>query len=137
MNKQLHKLAKLRGHVLNELNCLSTAQLNVTPKGFNNNIIWNLGHLVAASQLIFYKRAALLLTIDEQYIVPFLPGTKPNRLAEPGEIKIIKELAVKTLADMQTDYETKTFTNYTKSENIERVYGIEVLTIEDAIHFLL
>ena len=116
---------------------MTREQLNEIPDGFSNNIIWNLGHLVAASQLIFYRRAGLDLTIDEKFITPFLPSTKPKDLIDSDEIKTIKEYAISTIAAMQTDLKTKRFSNYTKSENIERVYGIEVLTIEDALEFLL
>jgi len=93
--------------------------------------------LIAASQMIFYRRAGLVLPIDDKYITPFLTSTKPGKLIGSVEIKIIKELAVSTIDAMQTDLNTKNFNNYTKSENIERVYGLELLAIEDALAFLL
>ncbi|HEV8084966.1 MAG TPA: DinB family protein [Chitinophagaceae bacterium] len=137
MNKQLQKLEKLRHFLLKEISSLTTEQLNTIPDGFSNNIIWNLAHLVSATQLIFYKRAGLPLTIHKQYITPFLPGSKPGTLISNEDIDAIKELSISTIGGMQTDYENQSFDNYKKSENLERYYGIEVLTIEDAIEFLL
>lgn len=137
MNKQLQKLEKLRHFLLKEISGLTTEQLNAIPGGFSNNIIWNLAHLVSANQLIFYKRAGLPLTIHEQYITPFLPGSKPATLISKEDVDVIRELSISTVGGMQTDYENQNFGNYKKSENIGRYYGIEVLTIEDALEFLL
>ncbi len=137
INKQIQKLEKLRHFLLKEISSLTTEQLNAIPGGFNNNIIWNLAHLVSASQLIFYKRAELPLTIDEQYITPFLPGSTPGNSISKEDVDVIKELSISTIEGMQADYESQNFGNYKKSENIEKYYGIEVLTIEDALEFLL
>ncbi len=137
MNRQLQKLEKLRYFLLKEVGSLTTEQLNASPGGFNNNIIWNLGHLVSATQLIFYKRAELPVTIHDQYITPFLPGSKRATLISKEAIDVIKELSISTIEGMQTDYEKQNFVNYKKSENIERYYGIEVLMIDDALEFFL
>jgi len=135
--KKLQKLEKFRIAFLKEISNLTPDQLNKIPDGFHNNIIWNLAHVVAASQMIFYRRAGLSLTIDDQYITPFLTGTKPISNLRHEEIINIKEIAIRTIVEMQADFEQNIFTHYIKSENIERVYGIEILTIEDALEFLL
>jgi len=137
MNKQLEKIKNFRLFVLKQISSLTNEQLNTIPGGYNNNIIWNLGHLVSATQAICYKRARLPVTIDDKYFSPFLPTTKPGNFINSEEINIIKELLISTINTLNTDLENNLFSNYTKSERIEQVYGIDVSNIDDAIEFLL
>jgi hypothetical protein len=137
MNKHIQKIHHFRKFILQNIETLSVEQLNEIPQGFKNNIIWNLGHLIASAQMIFYKRAGLPLTIDEKYITPFLPNSQPDGYITATEVENLKALALSTIENMQTDYDSQDFSHYVKSENIERVYGIEVLTIDDALEFLL
>ena len=91
MNKKLEKIKSFRLFVLKEISSLTSEQLNLIPEGYSNNIIWNLGHLVSASQAICYKRAGLAVTIDDNYFTPFLPATKPGNFINSEEIEIIKD----------------------------------------------
>ena len=51
MNKAIERLKNPRMMLIKMLNELSTEQLNKVPAGFNNNIIWNAAHMVAAQQI--------------------------------------------------------------------------------------
>lgn len=137
MNKQLQKIEKFRHFLLKQIDGLTAEQLNTIPAGFNNNIFWNVGHILSSTQLICYRRAGLSLPIEEKFVNPFLPNSKPGNFINRKDIEAIKEMYISTITRLQTDYEKKIFENYTKSENIERYYGIEILTIDDAIEFLL
>ncbi|MEO8147957.1 MAG: DinB family protein [Bacteroidia bacterium] len=137
MNKNLESIKKYREFILKQISSLTPEQLNEIPTGFNNNIIWNLGHIVSATQAICYKRAALAVTVDDKYFTPFLTNTKPDKFISSEEIEVIKELLITTIDALQNDFENKIFGNYTKSENVERVYGIALNNIDDAIDFLL
>lgn len=137
MTDKIDKLRKFRSHWLQEIASLSTEQLQQIPAGFNNNILWNLGHLLASMQLLFYKRAGLPLTVDERFITPFLPGAVPDFTWTAEETDTIKKLSLSSIDAMQKDYREKDFSHYIQSENIERVYGIKLGTIDDALDFLL
>ena len=50
MNDQIETIRKTRSFLLDYIKELNIEQLNKIPAGFNNNIAWNLGHLVAAQQ---------------------------------------------------------------------------------------
>ena len=50
-------LRQPRIKILEELQNFSLEQLNDIPAGFNNNIIWNLGHMIAAQQGVCYAFA--------------------------------------------------------------------------------
>jgi hypothetical protein len=116
---------------------LTSEQLNTIPEGFNNNIIWNLGHMLAASQALCYRRSGLPVTIPDQYVTPFLTGTKPDDFINDKEIEIIKGLLISTPDRMQQDLAANQFVQYTKSERIEEVFDIALNTVEDAIAFML
>ncbi len=48
MNKDIDYIKKARYYLLDGIKDLSADQLNQIPEGFNNNILWNLAHMVAA-----------------------------------------------------------------------------------------
>ncbi|GGD75440.1 hypothetical protein GCM10011514_44200 [Emticicia aquatilis] len=137
MNTKIESIKKLRLFLLKHIEGLSVEQLNEIPQDFNNNIIWNVGHMLSAFQSLTYKRAGLPEKIQENYFKPFVPGTKPEQFFDGETIEIIKSLLVSTIDVFMIDYENKIFENYTKSEGIERTYNIEVATIDAALDFLL
>ncbi len=137
MNLQIEKIRKFRLFVLKQIGGLTSEQLNSIPQGYNNNIIWNLGHVVATTQALCYKRAGLPLTISDQYVNPFLPTTKPSGVISDDEIAVIKELLMTTLDTLEIDLTRNVFDKYTPSERIKEVYSIDILTVDDAIDFLV
>ena len=137
MFNKIEKIKKVRLFLLNQVEGLSDDQLNKVPEGFNNNIIWNLAHVIGAQQGICYLRAGQAATIPDKYIAPFFTNTKPGRTIEKEEIEEIKRLFIDTIDQLQIDFDKKIFDNYTPSANILRVYGIEIKNIDDALEFLL
>lgn len=90
MNTQIELIKKTRLFLLEGIKDLTAAQLNKIPEGYNNNIVWNLGHIIWAQQGICYLRAALPPSIEEQFIIPYKIGTRPENFIYEEEIKIIK-----------------------------------------------
>ncbi|MDB5118142.1 MAG: hypothetical protein JWQ79_3634 [Mucilaginibacter sp.] len=133
MIKSIEIIRKPRLHLLNFINDLSIEQLNKIPNGFNNNIIWNLGHMIAAQQGVCYKRAGLPTVIDDNFFVTYKPDSKPERFYDSNELKTIEELFVSTLGQLEIDLENNLFVNYTPWTTR---YGVELSTIEEAIKFL-
>lgn len=112
---------------------LSVETLNTVPDGFNNNIIWNMCHLVSAQQGICYVRAGVDPVVSEQYILPYRPGTKPTHTIVESEIEVIKGLMLSTIQQLQDDYDREIFSNYTTWSTR---YGVELKNIDEAIEFL-
>jgi hypothetical protein len=137
MDNRIEKIKKVRLFLLNQIKELSADQLNKIPNGFNNNIIWNLVHLIGAQQGICYLRAGQSAIIPEKYIAPFFTNTKPERIIVEEEIKEIQTLLIDTIDTLQRDFAKELFKSYTPSPNILRVYGFEVKGIDDALEFLL
>jgi len=110
MDNKIEQIKKFRFFLINQIKKLSDGQLNKIPDGFNNNIIWNLTHLISAQQGICYLRAGQTAVVPEKYIAPFFTNTKPERVIEKQEIEEIKGLFIDTIDKSQTDFERKIVT---------------------------
>ncbi|MGI4803261.1 MAG: DinB family protein, partial [Janthinobacterium lividum] len=104
MTQQIENIKSVRKYLLNLIAELNPEQLNKIPQGFSNNIIWNLAHLTATQQRICYLRSGLKPVVQEQYITPFIPGTKPEGFVDSAEIETLKSLFISTIEELETDY---------------------------------
>lgn len=134
MEKQFEILKSTRRYLLNFIADLTIEEINERPSGFNNNIIWNLAHLVAAQQGVCYLRGGLELRIDRQFFDTFKPDTKPEKYTEESEVATIKELFLSTIEQLEKDYYNNAFTDYNSWTNR---YGVVINKIEDATNFLI
>ena len=50
-------------------------QLNKVPAGFNNNIIWNIGHIIVTQQLLVYKLSGLPMIVTDEMVEKYRKGT--------------------------------------------------------------
>jgi hypothetical protein len=133
MKSQIEIIKKKRTFLLEQIKNLGNEEFNRVAEGFNNNIIWNLGHMIAAQQGICYKRAGLPTIISDDFWEKFRSGSKPAGLVGDDEITQIKELLFTTLDKFEIDYDRKIFGNYTAWSTR---YGIELASIDDSIKFL-
>jgi len=133
MTKAIEIIKLPRIALLKAVEELTIEQLNEIPEGFNNNIIWNLAHLVATQQNICYKRAGLDIVIDDQFFTPYLPGTKPERFITAEEVETIKGLFFSTFDQLEADLQNGKFDNYTAWTTR---YGNTINTGEEATAFL-
>ena len=133
MHQQIEKVKATRTFLLTLIEDLTIEQLNQIPEGFNNNIIWNLAHLTAAQQGICYKRSGLQLIVQDKYVSPYLPGTKPEGFVDSKDVETIKILLFSSLDEFESDYKKGFFTTYTPF--VTR-YGVAIDNIDDAANFL-
>lgn len=112
---------------------LSLEQLNKVPQGFNNNIVWNLGHIISAQQGVCYLRAGVEMRIDPVFQATFRPGTKPERFFGEEDVQQIKALMLPTLDILEDDLKTDLFANY---PTWTTRYGATINNIDDAVAFL-
>lgn len=133
MKKQLEIIRKPRLFLLNSINELSLDELNEIPAGFNNNIIWNMGHMVAAQQGVCYVRMGLPPFTGEDFFNRYKPGSKPEAPVTAAEVDQVKELLFSTLEQLERDYDQGIFKAYVPW--VTR-YDVAVNTIEEALLFL-
>lgn len=133
MTKQIEIIRKTRSFLLENLKDVTTEQFNKIPEGFNNNIIWNLGHMIAAQQGICYIRAGLKPCVNEEFINAYKSGSKPDGAIDNPAIENIKTLLFTTLDQLESDYNNHLFDNYIAWTTR---YNVEVANIDDAVNFL-
>ncbi|MBV8389681.1 MAG: DinB family protein [Mucilaginibacter sp.] len=133
MTKQIEIIRKTRSYLLKNLEDITTEQYNKIPAGFNNNIIWNLGHMIAAQQGVCYLRGGLTPRVGEEIINSFKSSTKPERAFGEAEIENIKSLLFTTLDQLEEDYNNHIFGGYTAWTTR---YGVELASIDQALDFL-
>ena len=133
MEKQFEIIRKTRRYLLSIIEELSIDQLNTIPEGFNNNIVWNFGHVIAAQQGVCYLRGGVPVVIDEELFKKYKPESKPVNRTEDAELHTLKTLLFSTIDQLEEDYKAGKFANYIPWKSR---YGIEVNTIDDAITFL-
>lgn len=132
MEKEFNILRQNRKNTLRLIENLSLEQLNIVPKGFNNNIAWNVAHLVVTHQLLCYKLAGLPTKVDDEMINLYRKGTKPERDMTQVEFDNVKELFVSLIAEFEQDFQHGIFKNYNEYPTSANV---TLTCIEDAISF--
>ena len=133
MNKTIENIHKTRQFLLAGIESLDVATLNKVPAGFSNNIIWNVGHLVAAQQSVCYVRAGLRHLIDTPFFEAYKPGSKPEAWVDEQAISQVKKLLFTSLDDLAMHYEQKLFDHY---QPLTTRYGAVINNIDDAIAFM-
>ena len=135
MDFSLGVFEKTRGFYKNYLDKLSLEDLNKIPKGFKNNIIWNIGHIVVTEQLLLYRLSGLPTMVSEEMIEKYKKETKPEGLVTQTEVDEISELLFSTIKKTQEDYNNNKFVNY--QEYTVSTTGSTLKNIDDAINFAL
>jgi len=140
MNWAFDILLKNRAFLKSMIENYSLEDLNKIPKGFNNNIIWNVAHTIAIQQSLVYKLSGLPPVILEDMITTFKKGTKPERDLSQAEVDQIKGLLFSTVEKTKEDYENKIFRNYhtytvtTKNTITNVLEAIEFNNYHEGIH---
>ena len=110
----------------------SLEELNKVPIGFNNNIIWNLAHVIVTQQLLVYGLSGLPMMANDELVAKYRKGTKVEGDVAQNEVDEIKNLLFSTLEQTRKDYENgvfKTYNEYTTSTNST------MANVEEAIAF--
>jgi len=113
------------------LDGLTIEQLNEVPAGFNNNIIWNFGHMVVAQQTIAYLRSGQQLLIAPGYVDRYKRGTRPESFISIEEINFLKTKAIEYIDQYEKDWNAGTFKSF---EPFTSSLGVHVSSNEEALY---
>ncbi len=106
--------------------------LNHTPTKFNNNLVWNFGHVIVTHQLLCYNLSDLNMPIDKSLVPKYRKGTKPEAPVSQQEVSELKELAVELVDKFEEDYNRGIFKVYNAYQTS---YGFKIEDIQDAVAF--
>lgn len=135
MSKTTDLILFSRKRMLELLDGVTTEQMNKVPTGFNNNLIWNLAHVIAVQQGLCYARANMKPLIDPQMIEDYQRGSFPKDNVSADEIEAIKTLAVSTAEQFSNDIKAGLFKEFPPF--VLPAQNINLQTIEDAAEFIL
>jgi hypothetical protein len=121
-----------RNQYLDYFDKYNLKQLNSTPAGFSNNLIWNIGHVLVVQQALIYKSSDLQGYLSGEFFELYKPGTKPTGQTSEKEIDELKELMISQIETTQTDFYDGKFVKFNK-----KTVGAEfhLSTIKDAFEF--
>jgi len=135
MNATLNNIAiaiQTRKNFIQLMDGLSLDDLNRIPQGFNNNIVWNFGHIIASQQKLCYTLSGLTPVLATEHILKYQKGTKPATFVEQDEVEFLKEQAYVLIDKFVKDLDSGIFRNFTSTR---LHYGVELNSIQDAVLF--
>lgn len=114
---------------LNYFQNYSLKQLNEIPDGFNNNLIWNIGHVIVSQQKIIYKGSNLRGYVSDDLFNKYQSGTKPDEPVSQEEADVLKELLMSQIEPTMNDFQKGIFKTY--NERITGT-GFQLSSLQDA-----
>jgi len=121
-----------RKSLLAQIEGLTEDQLYNIPTGFNNNIIWNFGHIIVSQQLLTYGIAGVPMHVPAALVDSFRKATSPANWSNPFNIEELKALAISCIEQFEKDIETDLFKNYKPYLTSS---GLTLNNIDDAIFY--
>ncbi len=88
----------IRGFTLTMINHFNEEIINIVPEGHNNNIVWNVGHILVAQDYLLYGREMAAEIVKPGYVEMFNQGTKPADWN--GEVPSLATLATELKEQM-------------------------------------
>jgi hypothetical protein len=107
-------------------------QLNLTPPKFSNNLIWNIGHIIAAQQSLVYKSSNLPMNISDDFFDRYKPGTRPGEPVSQNEMEQIKTLLSSMIDQTESDLSSGKFVTFNERTTIT---GFHLGSLQDALVF--
>ncbi len=123
-----------RTRLLYLLENLTPEQLCFIPKGFKNNILWNLGHILITEQMLSYGLSGLDLSVDKKFVKIYGKGSLPKITVTIEEINEIKTQLIPAIKQTKKDLKNGTFKTYNPYTTS---VGITLKSVEEALQFNL
>lgn len=123
---------KIRESIINSFAQLTVEEVYQFPTGFNNNLIWQAGHILATQQIFHYKLTGNTPRVDYQLIERYKKGTFAETQPDREELDLILNHLENTVEDLKSDFEKNrlnAFTEYTTG------FGVKISNINEAIAF--
>ena len=100
---------QIRTSIHTAVSGLSAGQLQAMPGGFDNNIAWNLGHILVVQQRLLYSRCGLPMSVSEEMIPLYLPGTSPTDWETEPDAEALAAMLIPQEAQLEEDFASGLF----------------------------
>ena len=128
----LKTLRTTRYHMLKEIEGLTKEELLAIPDSRDDNVLWNVGHLLCSLSRLTYLRSGHPLPIPETYLSLFGKGTDARQWTSAPDPEDVLERFASVLDQIETDYGEGLFEDY---ETLEIAPGHTIDSVEEAIAF--
>lgn len=132
MSTSIKLFRTARENVIQILDGLSLDQVNEIPEGFNNNLIWNAGHLVATHRGLVYSLAGLDSDLDKDFIQLYKKGSKPNGPVDLAEYEMITAALLNQVDEFEEDLKNGVFKSY---QPYQTSFNFEITSNEESFGF--
>lgn len=132
MKKQFEINKFSRNILLGLTKDLTEQQYNTIPKGFKNNIAWNLGHILVTQQQLVHGLSGIPFALELEIIKRFGKGSECETDYTLSEIESLRTQLISVIDTTEVAYnkdDFKSFKTYTTSQ------GFSLNNVEDAIGF--
>jgi DinB superfamily len=133
MKDALEIIRKTRASFIGMTKNLSIEQMNLVPEGFNNNILWNFGHIIAVQQGLCYGLGGLPQNVDKSLVDKYKRGSIPDMFISVDEFELLKELSVSLIDTFEQDIAKGIFPK--AYHPYMTLLGVEIDSFDKAIVF--
>jgi hypothetical protein len=135
MKESIDIMRGARLFLINLIDGISIEKLNEIPVGFNNNLAWNFGHVIANQQILLYRNAGAKPVIEDKIIDKYKTGTRPESFIDKKEFEILKKYLIESIDKFEEDSATNMFQNY-RAFDLKSYPGVRLKNISDAAKFV-
>jgi hypothetical protein len=138
METSLKLLRRTRQAMLDLLADLSKEQVVMIPEGFNNHLLWNLGHVTVTQQLLTYQLAGLAINLNDELLELFRRGTSPKTWSRQVSKEELSDLSLSLIDKTLEDYRSGLFQEPHDRPTLfpyQTSFGGKLESITDAIAF--
>ena len=121
-----------RFHMMRELEGLTDEQMLHIPDGREDNIIWNVGHLLCSISRLTYVFSGHPLPIPEGYLAMFGKDTSARDWKADPDVEAVLHRFVELATQIEYDYRNEIFKDY---KALQIVPDDNIASIEEAIAF--
>lgn len=128
----IEMLLQIRSLIARAVDGLSEDTFFTIPPGFDNNIAWNLGHIIVTQQSLLYRLSGLPMYVSREQVALFRTGTSPADWSQPPDLGELLDQLVRFPQNLVEDVQAgkfQTYQPYTTST------GVTLNSFEDAVAF--
>ncbi|QXU40357.1 DinB family protein [Pedobacter sp. D749] len=132
MNEVFDFIINSRKAFIKLIDALTIEELNKIPDGYNNNIIWNFGHIVVSTQTLCYVRTGVLQdAASVKFNEYYKKDTKPAYTVTEEEVAELKAIALESIEKIKEDYANGKFSSIAPFTTA--TYGVQLNSIEEVL----